>query len=74
MTIQQAIQQSQSTTTPVTITINAPDIFAVLGEINALYEGDADYSATTEPGQYDVWGCTEERPDDMDFRLTVILA
>lgn len=68
-----AIDHSKSHDTIAHVTIEGMDMPAVMAEINALYDGDTDYSDTSEKGQYDVWGCSEAKPEDMEFRLTITL-
>lgn len=71
--LKSAITHSQSHDTIARVTVEGMDMPAVMAEINAFFEGETDYSDTSEKGQYDVWGCTEEKPEVMAFRLTVIL-
>lgn len=47
------------------------DISECLAELNAFHEGDIDYVQEND-GSYDVWGWTEETPEnEQEWRLQV---
>ena len=69
--IEAAISRSISHNESVSIEIEASDISAVVAEIDSDYETDY---AKENDGTYDVWGWTEETPDnEQDWRLKITL-